>query len=161
MSRGRGDRMNWETGVDIYILSITNCPCHIPRQGLNHALLKLLTFTLNTPETSPGLEGGNWHDRSSVRYFQEAFSEPSSCTSPYLEKHQSPSCWWLFLVTSKASQDQQKPSGKTHAWWHVFLLHQNHIFTDIFLSASLEQFFRANLRCCFPGCSPHFAPHKT
>ena len=59
-------------------------------------------------------------------------------------------------MTSKSFTKLEVP-GKICVSLHVFLLHQNHIQTDLSPTASLEQFLRSYLRCCLPGRSPHFA----
>ena len=43
---------------------------------------------------------------------------------------------------------------------HVLPLHQNHIYTDLppYLLGAVPQ---SSLKCCLPGCSPHFAPDKS
>ena len=63
------------------------------------------------------------------------FYEPDSCISSCLEKHQNPSWWQVFLVTSRSLQN-------ICAWLHALPLHQNHVFTD-FPPTTLEQFLRA------------------
>ena len=56
--------------------------------------------------------------------------------------------WWSFLVTSRSFMRQaetvyKKKKKKVCAWWHIFPLYQNHIYTVLPPATSLEQFLRA------------------
>ena len=76
-----------------YKLALVMSTCHLPLQGLNHVLLQLLTF--NTPGRSPQWKWGVLCSREKLAgqvfrqldIFRSWFYEPSSCISPYLEKH--------------------------------------------------------------------------
>ena len=94
-----------------------------------------------------------------VDIFRSQFYELNSCISSYLEKilHGDVCFSWLAVTCTRLAETFCK---KICAWLHVFLLHQNHIFTDrppCLFGAVCQSF----LKCCLPGCSPHFAPSKT
>ena len=109
--------------------------CHLPLQGLNHVLLRLLIFNIpwkefgvhsrNETFSVPGKTG---RTGLQIVIFKSQFYEPNSCISSYLEKQENPSQWWLFLVTSRKLLQKNMCliagtllSPKLHIYWHSSL----------------------------------------
>ena len=79
--------------------------CHLLLQWLNHELLELLTFNTAPHKefrVESRNEGKTGRTGLQVDIFRSWFYDPNYYISSYLGKHQNPTWWWLFLVTSKS-----------------------------------------------------------
>ena len=136
-------------GIINHKLALTVGTCHLPLRGLNQVLLQLLTF--NTLWKEFRVERRNealcaWGKTIraglQIDMFRNWFYESNSCISSYLEKHQKPSWWWLFLMTSKSFTRPAETFWKNMCLiLHVLSLHQNHMYT-ILRPTSLKQFLK-------------------
>ena len=146
-------------GIINYNLALAVGTCHLPLQGLNQVVLQLLTF--NTLWKELRIESGN--EALSARgktvraglqidMFRNWFYEPNSYISSYLEQHQNPSWWWLFLTTSKSFT---RPAE--NFWKNMCLIFactlpspKSHIYySPPYLFEAVSQNY---LRCYLQGC---------
>ena len=142
--------------------------CHLLLYGLYHVLFQLLTSNIlwkafRVESRNEALCAQGKTSRVSlqlVRYFHELILWAQFLFLFISRKHRNPSCWWLFLITSKSFTRLAETFGIICTWLYAFPLHQNHKYTD-FLPCLFGTVSQSDLRCCLPGSSPHFAPNKT
>ena len=140
--------------------------CHLPLQGLNHMLLQLPIF--NTPGKEFRVESRNTlcsrkAGRTGLQtdIFRSWCYEPNSYISSYLEKHWNPSWWHLLPVTSKSLMRLVETLWKKCVLDDIYSVFTKITYILSFPHHLFGAISQKYLRCCLPGCSPHFAPNKT
>lgn len=94
-------------------------------------------------------------DKTGLWYFQESILWPQFLhflLLSLLEENKNLLWWYLLLVTG--SKLLQKV---VCSWFHVFCLHQNHIYTDLPYPHLLGAVSQSYMKCCLLGYSPHRA----
>ena len=90
--------------------------------------------------------GESWQDRSSARYFRSWFYDPNFCISSYRGKHQNPSWWRVFLLTSRSITRLGENFWEKYVLdciyspftkiTHILIFHHPHLHPRLFGAAS-------------------------